>query len=269
MKKKLYGIALIALLGIGVSAQQSRRETKVAPEDQAAKTAPAKKGSQDDSKGAFAANSRLQGELQKSLDVKKAKVGDEVVLKTTSAIKQEGQVVIPKGSRLIGRVTEVKQRTKEDKESRLGLLFDRLEGKGLAEPISASIISITDARAASSAGDLFGSDISGSSSSSARASSGGGLLGGGGGGGLLGGATSTVGGVLNTTTSTVGNVAGTATNTVAGTTQQLGGTLRGIQLSSSSSASASGSTTLSTQSNNLRLEKGVTFNLLVTNSVEN
>lgn len=239
MKKQVFGIALMALMAIGVSAQ------------------PAKKGTQDSNQGAFATNSRVQGELQNSLDVKKARVGDAVVLKTTSSIKQDGQVVVPKGSRLIGRVTEVKQRTKESKESRLGLLFDRLEGKGLAEPITASIVSITDARAAASATDLFASDVSGSSSSSARTTSSGG-------GGLLGGATSTVGGVLSTTTSTVGNVAGNATNTVAGTTQSLTGTLRGIQLNSS--ASASGATSLSTQSNNLRLEKGVTFNLFVTNS---
>lgn len=265
MKKELFGLALITTLSFGVSAQQSR---KGAPEDQAPKTkAPSKvTGSQTNEKGAFAANSRIQGELQNSLDVKKAKVGDEVILKTTSSIKQDGQVVVPKGLHLIGRVTDVKQRTKEDKESRLGLIFDRLEGKGLAEPITASIVSITDARATSSAGDLFASDVSGSTSSSTRASSGGGgLLGGG--GGLLGGATNTVGGVLNTTTTTVGSVAGTATSTVGGTTQSLGGTLRGIQLSSSASASSSGS--LSTSANNLRLEKGVTFNLLVTSSTGN
>jgi len=54
-------------------------------------------------------------------------VGDEVVLKTTQAIKSEGRTVVGRGARLIGHVTEVEQKTKANGQSRIGLIFDRLE----------------------------------------------------------------------------------------------------------------------------------------------
>ena len=42
----------------------------------------------------------LEAALTKSLDVKKNKVGDEVVAKVTKDVKSDGQVVVPKGSKL-------------------------------------------------------------------------------------------------------------------------------------------------------------------------
>ncbi len=214
-------------------------------------------------------NTAVEAQLQKSLDVKKAQVGDEVILKTTKAIKENGQTVIPKGSSLIGRVTEVQQRTKDNAESKLGMVFDRIEGKNLAAPITASIVSITNAQAATSSGDLFGSSVSGSSQTSGSAStsgsSGGGLLGGV--GGAVGGVTSTVGGLANTATQTVGSVANTAGQTLGSTTGTVGQTVTGIQISNSLSGSANSSTTLSTPNKSLRLEKGVNFQMLL-NSAE-
>src|SRR6185503_13144176 len=59
---------------------------------------------------------RLSGELQNSIDVRKAKVGDQVVLKTTQALKSGGRTVVKKGSRLVGRVTEGAQTTKGNGE---------------------------------------------------------------------------------------------------------------------------------------------------------
>jgi hypothetical protein len=205
----------------------------------------------------------LEAQLQQTLDIKKASVGDEVVLTTTKAIRQNGQTVVQKGARLVGRVTEVQQKTKDNTQSKLGVIFDRIEGKNLNAPISATIVSISQVAANSTVGDTLSSDISGSSNNS------GGVSRGNSGGGLLGGVTNTVGGVVNTTTDTVGNVTNGAGRTVSGTTGSLGQTLNGIRLSQSSSASASGSTTLSTGSKNLRLEKGVTFQLRLNESVEN
>jgi len=214
-------------------------------------------------------NTQLAAQLENSLDARNAKVGDRVALKTTNAIKQNGEVIVPKGARLLGRVTEVQKRTKENGESRIGVLFDRLQKGALDMPITATIVSITQARSQTRAGDSsLNSDMM--SSSSARSSSGSSQ---GGGGGLLGGVGNTVGGVVNTTTSTVGNVAGTTTNAVGstvgattGTAGNLTGSLRGLQINSSSSASAEGGSTLSLNSGNLRLESGTTFNLLISNS---
>src|SRR6185436_358529 len=105
---------------------------------------------------------RLAGELQSTIDARKAKVGDQVVLKTTQAIKSQGRTVVSKGSRLIGHITEVSQKTSSNGESRVGLLFDRLEGGSLNMPIAATITSIVNARASarSNDDDLFASSAS-------------------------------------------------------------------------------------------------------------
>jgi hypothetical protein len=211
-------------------------------------------------------------ELMNSIDVRKSKVGDQVMLKTTKAIKQNGQTVVAKGSTLVGRITEIQRRTKENGESRVGMLFETIEGKNLNAPISVSILSMTAARAAASANDTFAdAGLMSSSSASAQSSSG---------GGLLSGVGNTVGGVVNTASSTTGNVVGgvtqTASNVVGGVTQTAGNTVgtvgrtvNGIQITQSMGGSASGSTMFSAQNKDVKIEKGATFNVLFNNSVQN
>jgi hypothetical protein len=217
---------------------------------------------------------RLAGELQKTIDVRQAKVGDQVMLKTTQAIKSEGRTVVGKGSRLVGHVTEVAQKSKTNSESRIGILFDRLEHGSLQVPIAATISSITSARANARANneDVFASDTSASASarstSSARSSSSssnGGLLGG---VGVVNSTTSTVGGVVGGTTSAVGTTVDSTTTAVGNTTTGLGRALGGIQISQSSSTSVEGSSVLSLQGGNLRLEKGTNFNIVLTQSAD-
>ncbi|HKX82870.1 MAG TPA: hypothetical protein VJL58_01510 [Pyrinomonadaceae bacterium] len=227
------------------------------------KQARAEKVREGDSKQLkLTSDTRLDAQLQSTLDVKSAKVGDEVAFKTTKAVKQNGETVIQKGSMVYGRITEVQQRTSSNAMSKIGLVFDRIEGKDLSAPISASIVSVTNIAGRAAVDDTLGSDIAGSSTTSARTTSSGGS-----GGGLLGGVGSTVGntvgGVLNTTTQTAGSVVGTAGNTVGTTTGTVGRTVGGIQISSSANASANSSTTLSSPNKNLRLEKGLLFQLNV------
>jgi hypothetical protein len=201
----------------------------------------------------------LDAQLQKAVDVNNAKVGDEVVLKITKSIKQNGEVVVPKGTELIGRVTEVQRRTKENSFSKLGIVFDRIQGRDLAGPFSASIVSITNVAARTAAGDSLMTDTSATSQTagSARGSS----------GGLLGGVGSTVGGLVDTTSQTVGTVTNTAVRTTNGAAGTVAQSLSGIQISSSASGSASSSSTLSSPSKNVRVEKGATFNLRVNGQV--
>lgn len=207
---------------------------------------------------------RLAAQLQNTLDVRKAKVGDEVILRTTQAIKSHGRTVVPKGARLVGHVIEVAQRVNGNGTSRIGLLFDRLERGALAMPISATITSITSTTTQASAGndEVFAS--SSSSSSTQARSSNPGLVGAA--GGLLGSTTSTVGSVVGNTTSAVGS---TVNSTTAATSSTLGAatkSLSGIQISESSSTSVSGGSTLSLQGGNIRLEKGTNFGLVLTQS---
>jgi hypothetical protein len=223
-------------------------------------------------------DTQVSAQLENTLDVRRVKPGDRVVMKTLQPIKQNGQTIVPKGSRLIGHVTDVAQRSRSNGESHLGVALDRLQRGSTNIPITGSIMSITQAstRASASNDDLFG-DTMVSSSSSARSSSSASTSRGGGGGGLLGGVGNTVGGVTNTasnvvgsTTSTVGSSVGNTVNTttgvVRGTTGATGNTLGGVQISPSGSASAQGGSTLSLSGSNLRLDSGTTFNLLISGS---
>ena len=215
----------------------------------------------------LASNTALAAQLESTLDARRARVGDAVVLKTTQAVKQNGKVIVPKGAKLIGRVTEVQQHTKSNGESRIGVAFDRLQKGAVDMPITASIVSITQARsqtrAMNSSADSETMASTGTTTTTRSSGS----------GGLLGGVGNTVGSTVNTTTSTVGNVAGTTTSavgsTVGATTNTAGnltGSLKGLQITQSTSASAEGGSTLSLNTGNLRLESGATFNLLVSSS---
>jgi len=260
--KRLLLMVLTVIVSASFGFAQRTRSTHAASAGN--ETAVAQQGRQVD----LASNTALTAQLENSLDAKHAKVGDRVALKTTQAVKQNGETIIPKGARLLGRVTDVQQRTKENSESRIGVIFDRLQKGSLDMPITATIVSITQAQTHASAANSS-VDTEMMSSSNTRASSGQR----GGNGGLLGGVGNTVGGVVNTTTSTVGNVAGTTTNavgstvgTTANTAGNLTGSLRGLQITQSTSASADGGSTLSLGTGNLHLESGTTFHLLVSSS---
>ncbi|HEV7645011.1 MAG TPA: hypothetical protein VGO50_13785 [Pyrinomonadaceae bacterium] len=273
MKKIIIGINLILLISLGVSAQKTT--AKNAQIKGSGSGAISKSGN-----GAgLNAGTAIEAQLMQNLDVKKARVGDQVLLKVVRSVKQNGQTIIPKGANLVGRVTEVQQRTKETAVSRLGVVFDRIQGQDLNSPVNMSIVSITNATANVAAADMLDSDISGTSGSSTRVigqSSGSSAGGTSSSGGLLGGVTNTAGGIVGTTTNTVGSTVGGVANTtretagsVAGatrqTTQTLGQTVKGLQISPSASAggSASGATTLSAADKNVRIEKGANFQLRV------
>jgi hypothetical protein len=217
----------------------------------------------------FESDTRLAADLQNTLDVRRAKVGDQVMLKTIQAIKSQGRTVVGTGARLIGHVTEVAQKSKGNGQSHVAVLFDRLEQGSLAIPITATISSITTGRArATNDDDLFASSASGSarSNSSANASSGSGSLLGGV-GSTVNATTSTVGTAVGATTSAVGSTIDSTANAAGSAATGVGRSLNGIQISESSNTSVDGGSVLSLQGDNLRLEKGTRFNLLVTQSV--
>jgi len=80
--------------------------------------------------------------LVKPLDSKKVKVGDEVVAKTSVGMKGNG-MLIPKGGKVMGHITEAQARSKGDSQSSLGIAFDKVEladGRWLA--IQATITAV-------------------------------------------------------------------------------------------------------------------------------
>jgi hypothetical protein len=257
MKRTVLALSLSLSCSLLAQAQQTSTQTTAAASNQTSMAAKqAGKTIQLDS------GTHLSGQLQNTVDARNARVGDQVILKTTQAIKSHGRTVVDKGSRLVGHVTEVAQASKGSGESRIGILFDRLEHGSLQVQIAATISSITGARANASANDqdVFASDMSANGSARTRSSASGSN------GGLLGGVGSTVGGVVGGTTSAVGSAVNSTAGAVGNTTAGVGRSLGGIRVSQSSSASVEGSSVLSLQGQNLRLEKGTNFNLVLTES---
>ncbi|HUF04634.1 MAG TPA: hypothetical protein VMM38_10725 [Aridibacter sp.] len=258
MKNVVIGSALILALAAASAGQdQKLKKDPNSVEEERPRTAAGEVMEPDGS--LVKAGTNLEAKLLSTLDVRKANVGDEVVLKTTKTLKQDGEVIVPKGTKLIGRVTEVTTESAGNGVSRLGIVFDRLENEEISAPFSASIVTIANAGSRLTAGDVVANETGGSAGSHTSVSKGSS------GGGLLGGATGTVGGLLNTTTSTVGGV----TNTVGSAGGSVLRTVNGIRISQSSGASADGSTTLSAEGKNLRLNKGTRFMLQTDQSVSN
>jgi hypothetical protein len=88
-----------------------------------------------DSTGAFrpGAGTVIVIELLKSLDVKKAKVGDEVEGSVLQDLAYKGKIIIPHDAKVVGHVTEATPATKEEPQSRLGLVFEKIVLKNKKE----------------------------------------------------------------------------------------------------------------------------------------
>jgi len=150
----------------------------------------------------LSAGTTFEAALAGSLDARKNKEGDQVVAHTTQAVKSDGQVVIPKGSKLIGHVTQAKARAKGESESALGIVFDKAVLKnGQEMPIHVAVQALaaaqTETAAALDAGEgMTHAGTMGSATGSGRAS--------GSDGGVVGGAGSTVSGAAGAVTNTAG-----------------------------------------------------------------
>jgi hypothetical protein len=137
MKRLLTGIfaALALLCGFSI-AQDATPATSspAAPQAQqnSAPTQPAPTSSPQSNSAQASANSRiapgsvLPVQLTKTVDAKKLKTGDQIEVKVTQDMKAgNGEIIVPKDTKVIGRVTEAQARNKEQKESQVGIAFDR------------------------------------------------------------------------------------------------------------------------------------------------
>lgn len=75
-------------------------------------------------------DTQVLAELKQSLNTKKVHAGDPVKATVTQDVLMHGRIVIARDTKLIGHVTEVKIRSKNDKESFIGLVFDKALLKG-------------------------------------------------------------------------------------------------------------------------------------------
>jgi hypothetical protein len=231
MKRIPVILAAVAFAACGAWAQTSAQTAT-----SAAAGATAETNAQDPH---LAEGTTFQTQLSQSLDAHKNKVGDSVTAKTTQDVKSGGKVVLPKGTKVMGHITEVKAKSSGDANSTMGIVFDRAQLKNGQEiPLHVGIQAIAAAQNSAMA-DSGASDAMAMGSASGM---GGGAVGGGGGmvragGGLVGGAGSAATGVVGSTAGAVGSTAGGAVDSTGrlatGAAGSVRGATSGAQLTSS------------------------------------
>jgi hypothetical protein len=211
---KIFLVGAAFVLSAGAQARaQARAQANAQAATQA--TVPAEKTQAQASGGASASSSAsaeskqtnaglasgtaFNATLNTPIDSKKCKPGDAVTAHTTENVKADGKTVLPKGSKLVGHVTQATARAKGDSESALAITFDRAILKNGEEvPLNIAILAMAAPQTASSAPDAD-LDTMGSAGTSAAGS------------GMAGGR-GTAGGL----TSNAGKAVGSVTNTAAG-----------------------------------------------------
>ena len=101
MKKIIICTGLILSFGVFGFGQKQKQQPDAADSNNS-------KRSTD--RGVFlASGTQIDGQLQGAVDVKKSRVGDQVVLKTTKSIKQNGEtVVVPRSDIMVNQDTDNK-----------------------------------------------------------------------------------------------------------------------------------------------------------------
>src|SRR5882724_3440692 len=112
----------------------------------------------------FEFGTTLNGVLSDTVDARKSKPGDTVKARTSEDVKAGGIVVIPRGSKLVGHVTEAQPVAKAGEQARLGFVFDRAELKdGRQIPLHTAFYALAAPLGASSDHSSMGSGFGGGS----------------------------------------------------------------------------------------------------------
>ena len=224
---------------------------------------PGKNGqAQAATEGKLQAGSTVQAELTKPVDARKNKTGDEVVAKTTQDVKSNGQTVLPKGSKIVGHITEVQARDKAQQESHMAIAFEHAilkNGTQVPMVLTLQAIGSSQANAAAAMDDseMAGSTLAGEDVSGMATASGSGTT-----RGVLGGAASTSGRVVDTTGSAAGGTLHAAHSPSSGVAGGLNSTshgvvgLRGLNLSSATTGTANAGSMISSSTSNVHLDSG-------------
>ena len=201
----------------------------------------------------------VDAELTKGIDTKKAKVGDEVDARVTSTAKLPDGTELPKGTKLVGKVMDVKAKSKEDKNAHLGFSIDHAVLKdGKQVPVMVAVTSVTGPaqNTASEAMMPGGGGTAGAGASPGAGAAGGGAAGSAGGAG-----------------STAGAAAPSAPMMTAGQPQSTAGVLKsaqdrvpvgnmpGVMLSGAAGSGSAGS--LDASDENISLQSGTKMTLSV------
>lgn len=128
MKLAMVVAAVVTTLtGISLPAQQA--DTTPAADPTKVTYAPTAGGFGDQADSHAYEMSWVTCELDGKLDSKTAKVGDRVVVKTAEKVQTADGTVIPRGTRLVGHVTEVQAYNEQHGPARIAIAFDHAELK--------------------------------------------------------------------------------------------------------------------------------------------
>lgn len=160
--------------------------------------------------------------LSSPVDSKKSKPGDAVIARTAESVKSGGKTVLPKGTTLVGHITQASARAKGDTESALTIIFDRAVLKsGQDVPLNVAIQAMAAAQTAASASDADLDTMAGGSAAPSGVAAG---------HGAVGGLTSTAGsaaGSIRNTAATVASTGDTAVKSTVNSTAGVAGAPRG------------------------------------------
>jgi hypothetical protein len=303
--KRILSMLAIAMLGAWTASAQTTASTQTGAAAQAQTSAQTNTSSAQASGNASAATSssaassatannnavnnsaqladgtKIDATLATSLDAKRSKVGDEVEVRTEEDIKQDGKVILKKGTHLVGHVAQAQARANGQTESQLAIVFDHAALKnGQQLPFNATILAMASAQSASAAStdanDLAGSGAEMRTGQAAARTS----------GGLAGGVASTANATAGATTGAVMNTAstmpvnaGSTLNTATHSSGAVGGLnangrlasnssgvfgLEGVSINSAASNATQGSMIVSS-TKNVHLDSGTQL-LLRTNA---
>ena len=221
----------------------------------------------DDTSANLASGSSMNAVLAKPVDSGRNKPGDPVSAHTTQPAKTEGGTSIPKGSTLIGHVSDARAAADGQAGSSMGIVFDKAvtrDGREIPlRNVGIQAVAAAETGAESTAGDAGAMTGAGGGAGSR-------------GGGLLGRTTGAVGGTAGSglgATRAVGSLAGGATGALQAGPGAIGGVdaagmlsgsstgvfgLRGLSLSGGAADAATGSVMTST-GKSVHLDQGTRF----------
>jgi hypothetical protein len=220
----------------------------------------------DDTSANLASGSSVNAVLTKPVDSGRNKPGDPVSAHTAQPAKTEGGTSIPKGSTLIGHVSDAHAAADGQAGSSMGIVFDKAVTRDGHEiplrNLRIQAVAAAEASAESTAGDTGAMRGAGGGAGSR-------------GGGLLGRTTGAVAGTVGSggTTRGVGSLAGDATGALQAGPGAMGGLdaagmlsgssigvfgLRGLSLSGGAADAATGSVMTST-GKSVHLDQGTRF----------
>ncbi len=275
------GILALSLSGFGQEQGPSRGQSKAS----AGAAGSAASSSQADASAGnrtadVRAGQKIDAQLVSTVDARTAKLGQEVVARVTKDVKQNGRVVVHKGDRLVGHVTDVQAAATSKSESHLGIVFNQLVTGESTASLNAVVVSMLSVqqRSNSQAEAMAMPEpmpvIMPPGGVGRATGGGGGLIGGAAAatGSVAGTAGTAVGGAAGSTLGQVGATAGAATRGSVASASQAGlaTPISAIRLHSEVSGQQQTGTTsvLSTRHGNLRLDSGTEMKFQVAGGAE-